>query len=75
MDGYRSKVKVHEVKNVHRDIPLTSESLVCGPGEEETQEYDVGCFQSVCVFLHVSTSILIYYSLGILNLNDIIIQK
>ena len=37
-------------KNVQWDIPLTSEGLVCGPAEEETQEYDVGCFQSVCAF-------------------------
>ena len=36
---------------VHWDIPLSSESLVCGPVKEETEEYDVGCFQSVCVFL------------------------
>ncbi len=35
---------------MHWDIPLTSDSLVCGPAEE-TQEYDVGCFQSECGFL------------------------
>ncbi len=56
------KVKVkgqgQEVKNIHWDYPLTSEteSLVYQPAKEETKEYnwkeyDVGCFQSVCGFL------------------------
>ncbi len=37
-------------KNVHLDVPLTSESLFYGPAKEEAQEYNVGCFQSICGF-------------------------
>ncbi len=37
-------------KNVSWDVPLTFKSHVHGPAKEETQEYDVGCFQSICVF-------------------------
>ena len=29
---------------------MTFKSHVYGPAKEETQEYDVGCFQSICVF-------------------------
>ncbi len=49
--GHRSKVKVTRSQNVHFDILLASGSLDCGPAKEETQEYDVGCFQSVCGFI------------------------
>ncbi len=37
-------------KNGNQDIPLTSESIVDGPAKEETQEYDVRCFQSIFFF-------------------------
>ena len=45
-------------KNVHWHIPLTSESHVYGHAKEGTQEhnwqeYDVGCFQSVCIFFSI----------------------
>ncbi len=34
-------------------VSLTSESLVNGPAKEETQEYDVVCFQRcICVFFY-----------------------
>ncbi len=50
--GSRSSVKGqgHEVKNVHLDVPLTSESQFYGPAKKEAHEYDAGCFQSICVF-------------------------
>ncbi len=45
MEGYlgqvcrsRSKVKVTRSKNVHWDVPFTSESLVYGSAVEETRE-------------------------------------
>ncbi len=60
MEGYlgqvhrsRSKVKVTRSKNVSWDIPLTFKSRVYGPAKEETQEYDVECFQSICSFLNI----------------------
>ena len=48
--GHRSKVNVMRSKNVGEVVSLTFESLFNGPAKEETQEYDVGCFQSICVF-------------------------
>ncbi len=47
---HRLKAKVTRSKNVSWEVPLTSKSHVYGHAKEETQEYDVGCFQSVCVF-------------------------
>ena len=55
---HRSKVKVTGSKNVHLDVPLTSESPSYRPAKEEAREYNwweynVRCFQSVCVcFCH-----------------------
>ncbi len=54
MEGYLGQVHRSRSENVHWDVPLTSacsESLVYGPAKEQTQEYDVGCFLSVCGFV------------------------
>ena len=65
VEGYlgqvrRSKVKVTRSNNVHWDTPLTSESLVCSrPAKQETHEYNVGCFQSVCVFFVIGKSVIL----------------
>ncbi len=52
--GHRSKVKVTRSQIVYWGVPFASESLVYGPAREETQEYNVGCFQSVCGFIYNS---------------------
>ncbi len=58
VEGYlgqirKSEVKVTRSKNVHWDYPLTSESQcqwTCHILRNNRKEYDVGCFQSACVF-------------------------
>ncbi len=37
-------------RNVHLDVPLTSEILIYGPPKEEAQEYDVGVFSKHVFF-------------------------
>ncbi len=56
MEGYlgqvcRSRVKVMKSKNVHSDIPLTYESLVYGPADEETWGVFIAYAVSLLKFL------------------------
>ncbi len=56
VEGYLGQVHMSRSRgqnNVSWDVPLTSKSRGYGPAKEETQEYDVGCFQSVCVFFGI----------------------